>query len=95
MASHVLFENAYQLVACAGKDGSSSKRRKGRRQHTESFMIASANESTPAVAGVPAWRIALGNIAAGATAGATVEAGEATLSTLLPKACDKFAGVCK
>lgn len=39
-------------------------------------MIASANESSQAVAGIPAWRVALGNIAAGATAGATVEAGQ-------------------
>ena len=40
-------------------------------------MVASASEQQQVPAGIPAWRIALGNIAAGATAGATVEAGSA------------------
>ena len=64
------------ITTCAEKDGSNPRRRKGKKQHGESFMIASASESSQAVAGIPAWRVALGNIAAGATAGATVEAGE-------------------
>ena len=50
-------------------------------------MLASATESktssTTAVAqqtGAPAWRIVLGNVAAGATAGCAVEAGTSSYS---------------
>ena len=52
-----------------------------RRKTSEAFMIASASETGPATSSskIPAWRIALGNIAAGATAGATVEAGKSHL----------------
>ena len=48
------------------------------------FTMASADESkvktavdVAKVAGVPAWRIVAGNVAAGATAGCAVEAGSA------------------
>lgn len=41
-------------------------------------MIASASKESSSATGIPAWRVALGNIAAGATAGATVEAGDPT-----------------
>lgn len=49
-----------------------TKARSKQKKRAEKFMIASADEIGP----TPAWRVALGNIAAGATAGATVEAGD-------------------
>ena len=39
------------------------------------FALASAGETSMQPFGAPAWRVALGNMAAGATAGAVVEAG--------------------
>ena len=39
------------------------------------YMLASATETGMPAYGAPAWRVALGNMAAGATAGAVVEAG--------------------
>ena len=51
-------------------------------------MVASANEKKEKdegteVLGAPAWRVGLGNIAAGATAGATVEAGRLSRTVCL------------
>ena len=69
------------------KKGEKGNRRGARgaaqKRPSESFIIASANEGTE-VLGAPAWRVNLGNIAAGATAGATVEAGQPTLAVLNP-----------
>ena len=42
-------------------------------------MIASASSSIDIPSGAPAWRVMVGNLAAGATAGCAVEAGESAL----------------
>lgn len=48
----------------------------GARQHVPAFVVASAAEGPKLnLEGVPQWRIAAGNLAAGATAGCAVEAG--------------------
>lgn len=54
------------------------------------FTLASADESkaktafdVAKIAGVPAWRVVLGNVAAGATAGCAVEAGTMFISLLV------------
>lgn len=53
------------------------------------FTLASADEHKTSAgdvakkAGVPAWRVVLGNVAAGATAGCAVEAGDAATSASL------------
>lgn len=54
---------------------------KANKLQLSQFTLASADESKTAVgtaklAGVPAWRVVLGNVAAGATAGCAVEAGD-------------------
>jgi hypothetical protein len=49
----------------------------GSSRHVPAFTVASAVESKPLnLEGVPQWRITAGNLAAGATAGCAVEAGE-------------------
>jgi len=40
------------------------------------FTVASASSSIDIPSGAPAWRVMVGNLAAGATAGCAVEAGE-------------------
>jgi len=60
------------IRVCAEKKSTKGKGKP--KKHAELFCIASASETIVAP-GIPGWRIALGNIAAGATAGATVEAG--------------------
>ena len=56
----------------------------GRRQAAPAFTVASAIESQPLrLEGVPQWRIAAGNLAAGATAGCSVEAGAHVLAKVL------------
>lgn len=45
-------------------------------------MLASAKESVAAPADIPAWRLVLGNVAAGALAGCAVEAGANKLNQI-------------
>lgn len=53
------------------------------KKATPAFVIASANETSSAsTEGFPKWRIALGNLAAGATAGCTVEAALYPIDTI-------------
>ena len=60
-------------VGCAGAAAQQSQR-KGRPNVL--FTIASAGSEVRIPDGVPAWRVVMGNLAAGATAGCCVEAGE-------------------
>ena len=55
------------------------------RRAQPAFMVASATESAALdLEGVPQWRIAAGNLAAGATAGCAVEAGASSTSCCCP-----------
>ena len=64
-------------AVCTPADGT-----KVNKKQVSHFALASSDESkaktavdVAKVAGVPAWRVVLGNVAAGATAGCAVEAG--------------------
>lgn len=61
------------LHARAGAAGQQSQRKP---LPSVLFTIASAGSEVRLPEGVPAWRVAVGNLAAGATAGCAVEAGE-------------------
>ena len=57
-----------------GQDQLESSQQGGRK--APQFMISSASTSIDIPSGAPAWRVMVGNLAAGATAGCAVEAGE-------------------
>lgn len=71
-------------VVCTPADGTTVNKRQ-----VSQFTLASSDESkaktkgdVAKIAGVPAWRVVLGNVAAGATAGCAVEAGTMLISVL-------------
>ena len=68
-------------------------------QQAPQFVLASADEhktksavDVARVTGVPAWRIVLGNVAAGATAGCAVEAGTTRIAPCRVSTCSAWCG---